>query len=311
MKTQTHFKTLFFLLLLSSSLALAAKNNGEVVVAVIDTGIDVKHPDLRGQLWTNPNEIADNGIDDDDNGFVDDIHGWNFANNSNDLSDSMGHGTHIAGIIAGHSPDMPRVSSQVKIMALKYYDSQSSGAQNLINSIRALMYAIQMKAQIINYSGGGAERSKLEEAAIRKASKNGILLIAAAGNESLNTDQTGYYPANYKLPNIISVASIDTEGKLLSFSNYGSQTVDLATRGKNIYSTLPEGKYGFMSGTSQSTALMTGLAAHAMLQKPQLVGQPKKVLRALIDGGKKDLALIGKTKYRVSLDPSVALRTAL
>jgi subtilisin family serine protease len=304
MKTQTLIKIIFMLALMSS---VAFAKPDDLVIAVIDTGLDINHPDLKAQLWTNPGEIPNNGIDDDNNGFVDDIHGWNFANNSNDLTDSHGHGTHIAGIIAGHSPDLPRVSSQVKIMALKYYDPKSSGAQNLINSIRALMYAIDMKAKIINYSGGGVERSQLEEAAIKKASRNGILLVAAAGNESTNTDNSGYYPANYKLPNIISVASIDMEGHLLSFSNYGAKTVDLATRGKNIYSTLPDGKYGMMSGTSQSTALMTGIAAHMMLQNRDLIGQPKKVLRALIDGGKKDLALIGKTKYRVSLDPTAAL----
>ncbi len=304
MKTQTLIKIIFMLALISS---VAFAKSDDLVIAVIDTGLDINHPDLKAQLWTNPGEIPNNGIDDDNNGFVDDIHGWNFANNSNDLTDSHGHGTHIAGIIAGHSPDLPRVSSQVKIMALKYYDPKSSGAQNLINSIRALMYAIDMKAKIINYSGGGVERSQLEEAAIKKASRNGILLVAAAGNESTNTDNSGYYPANYKLPNIISVASIDMEGHLLSFSNYGAKTVDLATRGKNIYSTLPDGKYGMMSGTSQSTALMTGIAAHMMLQNRDLIGQPKKVLRALIDGGKKDLALIGKTKYRVSLDPTAAL----
>lgn len=304
MKTQTLIKVIFMLALMSS---VAFAKPDDLVIAVIDTGLDINHPDLKAQLWTNPGEIPNNGIDDDNNGFVDDIHGWNFANNSNDLTDSHGHGTHIAGIIAGHSPDLPRVSSQVKIMALKYYDPKSSGAQNLINSIRALMYAIDMKAKIINYSGGGVERSQLEEAAIKKASRNGILLVAAAGNESTNTDNSGYYPANYKLPNIISVASIDMEGHLLSFSNYGAKTVDLATRGKNIYSTLPDGKYGMMSGTSQSTALMTGIAAHMMLQNRDLIGQPKKVLRALIDGGKKDLALIGKTKYRVSLDPTAAL----
>lgn len=304
MKTQTLIKIIFILALMSS---VAFAKSDDLVIAVIDTGLDITHPDLKAQLWTNPGEIPNNGIDDDNNGFVDDVHGWNFANNSNDLTDSHGHGTHIAGIIAGHSPDLPRVSSQVKIMALKYYDPKSSGAQNLINSIRALMYAIDMNAKIINYSGGGVERSQLEEAAIKKASRHGILLVAAAGNESTNTDNSGYYPANYKLPNIISVASIDMAGHLLSFSNYGAKTVDLATRGKNIYSTLPDGKYGMMSGTSQSTALMTGIAAHMMLQNRDLIGQPKKVLRALIDGGKKDLALIGKTKYRVSLDPTAAL----
>lgn len=289
----------------------AAAQASDVVVAVIDTGIDVTHPELKAQLWVNPGEIPNNGIDDDDNGFVDDVHGWNFVTNSPVLTDTHGHGTHIAGIIAGHSPELPRVNSQVKIMALKYYDPKASGLDNLLNSIKALHYAIKMKAQVINYSGGGVESSKMEEAAIRKAASAGILVIAAAGNESADTDKTGYYPANYKLPNIISVAAVDTQGGLLSFSNYGSKTVDLATRGKNIYSTLPDGKHGFMTGTSQATALLTGMVAQLMLQKPELKGQPRRVLSALIKSGKKDEALIGKTKYKVSLDPATTLRSVM
>ena len=308
MKTQALFPlTLSALLMFSPEIAAAS----DLVVAIVDTGVDINHPELKSQLWVNPGEIPNNGIDDEDNGFVDDIHGWNFVSNSPDLTDSHGHGTHVAGIIAGHSPELPRVNSQVKIMALKYYDAKSSGLDNLLNSIKAIHYAIKMKAQIINYSGGGVESSKLEEAAIRKAATKGILVVAAAGNDSSDTDKTGYYPANYKLPNIISVASVDTQGSLLSFSNYGSKTVDLATRGKNIYSTLPDGKHGFMTGTSQSTALLSGLIAQMMLQKPEYIGDPRKVLKALIQSGKKDNALIGKTKYKVSLDPATTLRSVM
>lgn len=304
-------KLLFALLFLCPLVATTETTGRDIVVAIIDTGIDEEHPELRQHLWNNSQEIPGNKIDDDGNGFVDDLHGWNFVSNSPQLSDNHGHGTHVAGIIAGRSSALPRISSQVKIMVLKYYDPKAKGSQNLLNSVRAIRYAIEMKADIINYSGGGPDRSALEEAAIREASAAGIVFIAAAGNDGANNDKTAFYPANYRLPNVISVAAIDGGGELLSFSNYGSDSIDLALRGKNIYSTLPEGQHGFMTGTSQATALLSACAAHVMLQNSKLIGKPQQLLKALLQYGKKDQALIGKTKYRVSLDPLEALKTVM
>ncbi|MBO9665474.1 MAG: S8 family serine peptidase [Bdellovibrio sp.] len=232
----------------------------DIVIAIIDTGADITHPLIRDNLWTNPNEKS-NGLDNDGNGYAGDLHGWNFVSNNNDVSDNHGHGTHVAGIIRSRT-----LSSRVKFMILKYYDPGQTGKNNLMNTVRAIRYATKMKVDIINYSGGGEERSELEEKAIREAQAQGILFVAAAGNDGRNTDKIGYFPAGYKLKNILSVAAMDESRHLISSSNYGKNSVDIAAPGKNIYSSLPGGQYGLMTGTSQATAWVTGLAASMMLQ---------------------------------------------
>jgi len=243
----------------------------KVIVAVIDTGIDANHTDLKNNLWTNPGETgldakgvdkSANGIDDDKNGFIDDVHGWNFVNNSNRIDDNHGHGTHIAGIIGaegGNNFGITGIASKVSLMVLKYYDPRYP-SNNLDNTIKALKYATAMNAQIINYSGGGLDYSQPEYEAIRTARSKGILMIAAAGNEHSNSDQRKYYPANYDLDNIISVTAINPQLQVLSSSNYGVQTVDIAAPGEDIYSTLPGNVFGTLTGTSQATAFVTGLA---------------------------------------------------
>jgi subtilisin family serine protease len=292
----------------------------KVVVAVIDTGIDVRHPALRDNLWINPGEDGvdslgrdkrTNGIDDDGNGFVDDVHGWNFAGNSNDLTDTHGHGTHIAGIIGAKkiSPRLPHgVADNVSLMAIKYYDPKIGAENNLRNSVQAILYAIRMKAQIINYSGGGTEPSAEERAAIKLAEKHGILFVAAAGNEKSDADIHKYYPAGYGLSNIITVTALDENQEILPSSNYGLKSVDLAAPGKSIDSTLPGGSYGKMTGTSQATAFVTGTAA-LLLSKAGASTAPRDLILALIRGGQKSVNLDGKTKYQVCLNAyrSVAL----
>ncbi|GIL17715.1 MAG: hypothetical protein BroJett040_14660 [Oligoflexia bacterium] len=235
----------------------------KILIAIIDTGIDTDHPDLKSYLWKNPGETGRdnlgrdksiNGIDDDGNGFVDDLHGWNFASNTKSVMDTHGHGTHIAGIIT--EKQNPR-SPKIELMALKYYDPKTTGVQNLRSSLDCLRYAIQMKAKVINYSGGGYEKSKEEEYLLRLAESQGILIIAAAGNDHINTDIKGFYPASYRLKNIISVAALSDEKQLLPSSNYGLKTTHLAAPGRDIFSTLPGNAYGVMSGTSQATAMVT------------------------------------------------------
>ncbi len=247
-------------LTLAFSVSALAGEPRDIVVAIIDTGVDINHPLIRNHLWVNPQEQK-NAFDDDGNGYADDLHGWNFASNNNDLSDNHGHGTHVAGIILQKAR-----SQRVKFMVLKYYDPLKSGDDNLLSTVKAIRYAIKMKADIINYSGGGDERSPLEEAAIRDAQKQGILFVAAAGNEGRNTDRVGFYPAGYRLSNIISVAAMDSRKRLLASSNYGSQSVDIVAPGKNVFSSLPGGKYGFMTGTSQATAWVSGLVASLLTQ---------------------------------------------
>ena len=262
----------------------------EIIVAVIDTGIDVNHRDLAENLWENPGETgvvdtaecrknkvaaqcdkSNNGIDDDANGFIDDVHGWDFVHNGNALTDNHGHGTHIAGIIGargGNSyADVSGVAPHVSLMILKYYDPKSSNSNNLRNTIQAIRYAIKMKARIINYSGGGTDYSAEEFAAVKDAEKAGILFVAAAGNEKSNSDEAGkhYYPADYGLSNIISVTAVNREeNKVLPSSNYGVRTVDIAAPGENIYSTLPNNSFGLMTGTSQATAFVSGVGALVM-----------------------------------------------
>ena len=289
------------------------RNSRNVVVAVIDTGCDVHHPALRANLWRNPGEAgldvngdpkSSNGIDDDGNGFVDDFHGWNFASNNNDLTDEHGHGTHISGIIGARKLDgsgMDGVAPNVSLMILKYYDPQADGEDNLRDTISAIRYAVRMGADIINYSGGGVMKSAEEEAALRRAAEQGVLVVAAAGNEGMNSDFFHFYPADYELPNILSVAAVDQKSQLLRMSNFGIQTVDLAAPGKNIYSTLPNSQYGYMTGTSQATAFASGVAALLLADRRGL-RSPARIIDHLLAHTRKTNWLKAKMRSGGVLD---------
>lgn len=285
-----------------------SQGSKDIVVAVIDTGVDIRHKDLTDNLWVNKGEVgldkngkdkASNGIDDDGNGFIDDVHGWNFVANTNDLTDNHGHGTHIAGIIGakgGNGFGISGVAPKVSLMTLKYYDPKSPGANNLKNTIQAIRYAIKMKAKIINYSGGGTEYSAEEYAAVKDAEKQGILFIAAAGNERSNSDEAGkhYYPADYELSNIISVTAVnEKEMKVLPSSNYGVRTVDIAAPGDQIYSSLPGNTFGRMTGTSQATAFATGVAVLIMAHRPEF--NAADVKKYLLKTGDEYPTLLSKT----------------
>lgn len=287
----------------------------DIRVCVIDTGIDVNHPDLANNLWINPGEScfnkekkrhevcekSRNGVDDSGNGFIDDVYGWNFVSNNNNLTDNHGHGTHISGIIGaegGNGIGISGISPRVSIITAKYYDPQAPPQNNLANTIRAIRYCVQAGAHIINYSGGGTEPSDLERNAIadaKDAQGRPILFIAAAGNERSNSDVKKYYPAGYGLPNIISVTAIDRDKKVLASSNYGVTTVDLAAPGHNLYSTLPGGKYGTMTGTSQATAVVTGAAA--LIKSRHRDYTANEVIAAITESGDYDPSrLAGKTR---------------
>lgn len=258
-----------------------------VIVAVIDTGIDYNHADLKQNLWKNPTEIEGNGKDDDQNGFIDDLIGWDFVDNDPLPYDDHGHGTHVSGIIGAVGSNgigISGVCPNVRLMILKYYDADADGETNLKNTVKALHYAIDNGAHIINYSGGGAKFSKEEFSAIQKAEEKGILVVAAAGNEKQNADRYAYYPASYDLDNIVSVAAVTRSKTLVSSSNYGIQKIDIAAPGKAIYSTLPHGAYGYMTGTSQSTAFVSGIAALALSKNRSLtLDQLKSLLTESID----------------------------
>jgi thermitase len=280
------------------------KGSREIVVAVIDTGIDPHHVDLAPNIWrkgVNPAQSLAQGPSSEKNtssnssrttdstqknplaqkpasGSHQTPFGWDYVTNKANPFDDHGHGTHVAGIIgavANPSSGVSGVAQEVSIMSVKYYAETNPGHINLSNTVKAIHYAIDNGAKIINYSGGGPEFSQAEYEAIKKAEARGILFIAAAGNESRNTDdaKNHYYPASYGLSNIITVAATDINNKLLSSSNWGKVRVDVAAPGENIYSTLPGNQYGYMSGTSQATAFVSGMAALILSQKPDLSHQ--------------------------------------
>jgi len=280
-----------------------------VVVAVVDTGIDYTHSELKDNLWVNSGEVGPwtppahlaskttcrdkscNGIDDDRNGFVDDVIGWDFVNNAPLPFDTHGHGSHIAGIIgssAANGVGLAGVCPRVRIMALKYYDSSGAGFNNLQNTVKAFQYANQMGAHIINYSGGGAEAATAERMALEDSRSKGILVIAAAGNDGRSNDVTPYYPASYPLDNIISVASINKYDQLLTSSNFG-KLVHVAAPGLSVMSTLPGGRYGMMSGTSQATAFVTGAAALLASQFKDMKSFDYKQIKGWITEGARSM----------------------
>lgn len=292
--------------------------NRDVVVAIIDTGADLSHPDLIENLWVNPGETgldsegrdkASNGIDDDGNGYVDDVHGWNFAGGNNDLNDFSGHGTHIAGIIGAagvNRPGVIGVAPKVSLMVLKSFDPKTPKVNAVKASTEAIRYAVRMNARVINYSAGGSGQNLEEKEAIRKAMEKGILMVAAAGNGSVNLDSSGYYPANYDLSNILSVTAMNETFQILPSSNYGHLSVDLAAPGDRVFSTLPGGKYGFMTGTSQATAFVSGVAALLLSQQSKDLS-PADLKRLLIESGDPKKIQVGKTRSGVSLNSFRAL----
>lgn len=286
-----------------------------IVVAVVDTGLDPNHPALKGSLWTNEKEASGKpGVDNDGDGLVGDVHGWDFARNSPILVDNHGHGTHIAGIISGNETPgalgsgLKGVCPGVKIMPLRYYDEKASGAENLRNTVKALEYAVAHGANVINYSGGGAEFSKPEYEALKKAQDKGILVVAAAGNERSDADKNLYFPAAYNLDNIISVTAIDSAGQVLPSSNWGVQKVHVAAPGQSILSSLPSGGYGFMTGTSQATAFVSGIAALVLTENSKL--NYRQVKDIIEKTAYRQPSLVGKTKMGARVNALAAVMKA-
>jgi len=238
-------------------------------IGVIDTGVDYNHPDLAANVWTNPGEIPGNGIDDDGNGYVDDVHGYDFVNNDGDPFDDNGHGSHCSGTIAGvgdNNVGVAGVNWHAKIVGIKFLSASGSGSTAA--AISGVQYAITVGCRLTSNSWGGGGFSQALLDAINAAGAAGQLFVAAAGNASSNTDVSPQYPAGYDSPYIISVAATDHNDNLASFSNYGATTVDIAAPGVSILSCQPGGGYQLLSGTSMATPHVAGVVGLAMGRFP-------------------------------------------
>ncbi len=274
----------------------------QVVVGIVDTGIDYNHPDLRDNMWKNPGEIAGNNRDDDGNGFIDDVYGFNFVNNTGNPMDDDEHGTHVAGTIAASLNNSQGVagiaSGAAKLMAIKFLDANGSGTY--ANAIRALNYATMMSSRgvnlkVLNNSWGGYGTVPALEDAVNATNAAGMLFVASAGNESNDNDgEFKAIPASYAASNIISVAATNNLDELASFSNYGVATVDLAAPGVGILSTTPGNRYQSFNGTSMAAPHVAGALALAW------ACHPDKTSTEIQD------ALFGSVDALDSLDGSVA-----
>jgi subtilisin family serine protease len=250
----------------------------EVIVAVIDSGIDLTHPDLKDNLWTNPAEAKGlAGVDNDGNGYKNDVHGYDFYYSKGDPTDQTGHGTHVAGIIAALKNDLGSVgvAPKVKIMALRFIGPSGTGSTS--DAIDAIYYAIRNGAKVISASWGGTGYSSYLAQAIKDAQAAGIVFVAAAGNSSKDTSSTPYYPANYD--GVVSVASSGEGDYLASYSNYSSNAVTIAAPGDQIYSTYLKGGYEYLSGTSMAAPQVSGAIALALSKNKSF--QPNYLTSAL------------------------------
>ncbi len=267
--------------------------NSGVVIAVIDTGADYTHEDLAANIWANPGETPSNGIDDDLNGFIDDVRGWDFANNDNNPFDDHGHGTHVSGTIGAvgnNNVGVVGVAWNVSILPLKFLNSAGSGTT--AGAISAIEYATLIGVDVMSNSWGGGGFSQALMDAIAAANDAGILFVAAAGNSNVDTDATPHYPSSYNVPNVVAVAATDRNDLKAAFSNFGATSVDLGAPGVSIFSTVPTGVcslcdasgYAFLSGTSMATPHVSGAAAIIKAQFPTTtVAQLKSRLLNSVD----------------------------
>ena len=308
--------------------AAVTKGDPNLVVAVIDDGVDFTHPDLAGRAWVNPGESGSgreaNNLDDDGNGYVDDVNGWDFSattgNGDKTVHDPGDyHGTHVSGTIAGslNGTGVVGVAPNVKIMALKFISSDGLGSDS--GAIAAIEYAKAKGVRISNNSYGGPGYSQALKDAI---DASGMLFVAAAGNAGLDNDTHAdkSYPASFTSPNILSVASLGSTGYLSGFSNYGAQSVDISAPGQTILSSVPampatptdpatpQG-WAFLDGTSMATPDVTGVAALAASVKPSLRPNPVALKQLLLDTGKAAPRTAGRTLTGRLVDARAAVDT--
>jgi thermitase len=266
---------------------LKTQGSGDVVVAVLDSGVDYTHPDLVSNMWLRPETVPQ--YKDDELGTFNDLQGFNAADNLSDPMDDNGHGTHCSGIIGAEGNNdegIAGINWKVKIMPLKFMGRGGFGTTK--DAIEAINYAIDRKrngvnVRVINASWGSTMYSKALEDVIRAAGEEGILFVAAAGNATTDNDKRPHYPSNYKLPNVISVAALDRNDQLASFSNFGAKTVHIAAPGKDILSTWLNDGYREASGTSMATPYVAGVAALILASEPKLTVEKlrERILKAV------------------------------
>lgn len=268
----------------------------KTIVAVVDSGLDINHSAFvdSSAIWTNPSPGPQN-----------DLHGFNFIANNNDLTDTTGHGTHCAGIILGVGQNLiktPLDTANIQIMPLKFIGANGGATSDAIN---AIFYAVKHGARVISNSWGGPSDSRALEDVIKYAYDNEVLFVAAAGNSLTNNDTTPTYPANYKLPNVISVAATDSSDRLASFSNYGS-SVDLGAPGVSILSTYPGNVFAYLSGTSMATPFVAGTAALQYYERPSFTAaQVKSIILKKADAAAQ---LSGKIGNAVRLNANATVQ---
>lgn len=290
----------------------STEEHRHVVVAVIDTGIDISHPDLKNAIWTNEDEIPGDGIDNDGNGYIDDVHGWNFFDGNNELCKGRedDHGTHAAGTIAAARGNGGIAgitdNNYVKIMVLKALGTRYGvGEEKAI--IEAIRYAEANGASICNLSFGTTEYYPELEKVMRDSK---MLFVVSAGNGNAkgigeDTDQKPDYPSSFDLDNVISAANLMFDGNLAESSNYGAKSVDIAAPGTYIVSTIADSGYGFMTGTSMSAPMVTGAAAMLYSYRTDL--QLSDIRKVLLETARKLPTLNGKLSSNGMLDLYTAL----
>jgi subtilisin family serine protease len=288
-----------------------------VLVAILDSGVQLNHPDLAANLWRNPNEIPGNGKDDDNNGYVDDVNGANMFSDNGNVNDDEGHGTHVAGIVAaraGNGIGGSGLAPNARIMAVKVLDSNRSGNSSLLAS--GIHYAVDEGARILNVSINGDGTSSDLTAALRYATDKGATIVASAGNNSRNLDLTPSYPASSNEPSVLSVTATDEGGGIVGFANRGLRSVDIAAPGDAILSTARGSGYELRSGTSMAAPYVAGALALLSAARPDLseadlraalvASAPKRsILSGLLGGGGLDVgaamhALLPGAKWRAA-----------
>lgn len=303
------------------------KGSKNVVAAISDTGIWRIHPDLSENLWNNPGETgldaegrdrATNRIDDDGNGFIDDVMGWNFETNNNHPNDDHYHGTHVSGTIGavgGNKTGVTGVAWKASLMALKFLDSNGWGTTE--GGIRTILYAADNGAKVVNCSWGGDAYTQSLRDAIEYAKSRGTLVVAAAGNEGTDNDREPAYPASYDNENLISVAALARGKKpaLTYFSNYGRESVDIAAPGEDILSTynplqspVRREWYYELSGTSMAAPHISGAIVLLYSLRPDLTWWEAKEI--LLSTARPVTTLQGKVRTGGTLDVEAALKKA-